>query len=107
MENVSCLLRLRSQGSPKPNTLQRVKAHAICVSITAFVLCVLLKREISENKNQSGRFNVYVCLIFLQPIGIISFVGSTLFFVFLTEQVGMSACIQHYEYQLLIVLLPD
>ena len=41
---------------------KRVKAHASGVSILTSILMEFQIWRISRNKNQSGRFNVYVCL---------------------------------------------
>ena len=38
---------------------------------------------------------------------VVIIVGGSLFLIFLTEQVGMCACIKHDEDKFLVVLLPD
>ena len=67
-ENVSCLLRLRFlRYRQTPNNLKRVKAHALGREPSTLLLVVSLIWRISESKNQSGRFNVYVQLFYLSP----------------------------------------
>ena len=63
-KNVDNLLRLRSQRYwGKPCYLKRVNAHAERRELSTSVLDNIHSiPQLSENKNQSGRFNVYVCL---------------------------------------------
>ena len=79
-ENVSCLLRLRILGYwGKPYALKRVKAHAERREPSTSVLVHILQiPQLSEYKNQSGRFNVYVNQSLLCYHRRYSFIGSTL-----------------------------
>ena len=78
---MSYLLRLRLlRYRQTPYNLKRVKAHAIRREPSTIVLDYISVNfaDFPEDKNQSGRFNVYVCLYHSQPIGIQGFKGSTI-----------------------------
>ena len=77
-ENVSNYLRLRlPRYRQTPLPLKRVKAHAIGVSISFTLVAYIKFGEFTVNKNQSGRFNVYVNQSLLFYHRRCSFIGST------------------------------
>ena len=81
-ENVSNLLRLRIlRYWGKPYALKRVNAHAIRREPSTSVLVHILQiPQLSEYKNQSGRFNVYVIQLLLCYHTQYSFIGSTIIY---------------------------